>query len=186
MKINLILPPQPFLGAPERNAPLGVMYLAAVIEKAGHHVTITDLRKNESTPIENADIFGFSCTTPEYNSCLSIAKKIKRQFANSHIIIGGIHPTVCEVDDIFDFVCKGEGELGILKIIDHIKNKDFSNKIVSTPLPQIDSIPLPARHLLPTIISTDFVDKGKPATSIIASRGCAFNCPFCCSRKMDS
>lgn len=182
MNVNLILPPQPFLGVPERNAPLGIMYLAAVIRESGHDVIITDLRKNDLTPITEADIFGFSATTPEYNSCVEIAIQLKAKYPKSYLVIGGIHPTVCDVNSIFDFICEGEGELAILDIIKSVERKDFFRRRIRTKAPNINLLPLPARDLLPSFIATDFVEKGKRATSIIASRGCAFNCPFCCSR----
>jgi len=180
MKINLILPPQPFLGAPERNAPLGIMYLAAVLEENNYDVVISDLRAGE-VELDEADVFGFSCVTPDYNICVKIAKALKKKYTKSHIIIGGIHPTVVDVDPIFEHVCIGEGELAILEILKHIETKKQMK--IRTEYPDIDMLPLPARHLLPSFISTEFVEVGKKATSIIASRGCAFNCPFCCSRK---
>ena len=181
MKINLILPDQPFLGSPERNAPLGVMYLAAVLEENNYDVVISDMRADANLPVEEADVFGFSCTTPEYTSCVRIAKRIKKEYPKSHIIIGGIHPTVLEnIDPIFEQVCVGEGEIAILSIINNIETKTHTR--IRTEYPDVDSLPLPARHLLPSFVSMDLVERGKKSTSIIASRGCIFNCPFCCSR----
>ena len=43
-KIVLIVLPIPFLSDPKRNAPLGIMYVAAVLEQAGYDVSLVDLR----------------------------------------------------------------------------------------------------------------------------------------------
>lgn len=197
MKIVLINPPNPYLADQKRNQPLGIMYLAAMLEKENYDVKLVDLCNVEEedwikrTP--EADVYGISATTPGYFRSVKIAKKLKEQYSNCITVLGGAHATALPktVDPIFDKVIIGEGELSFLDILrDLIISKDFTKnntRFYQTEyIKNIDTIPFPARHLLPldSIISYNLVEKGKPATSIISSRGCNYNCSFCASRTM--
>lgn len=192
MKINFIIPPLPFLGDPKRNVPLGVMYLASVTEREGYETTITDLRDKSLEEslffILKSDIYGFTCTTPEYPYCKEIARELKQREPNSLLIIGGAHPTACpeKIDSIFDVISVGEGERVILNIIRDFKKGKLNKFYRSELIMDLSEIPMPARHLLPktSFISYQLIEKGKAATTIITSRGCAFDCYFCASKLM--
>lgn len=116
------------------------------------------------------------------------------------ICIGGPHPTIFpeEVvsDPDIDFVVLGEGELSFLELVKSLMtHEDFENvpgigfskrgSVVINPprlpIENLDLLPFPARHLLPmdVHIGFNFLYYGKPATTMIASRGCPFNCSFC-------
>ena len=117
--------------------PLGLAYIAAVLEKTGHKVTILDrdalLHKNslsfEKTDEEtlgairrsSADIVGFSATTPNIGDVFSLSSKIKMAFPNVKIILGGPHATgepeyTLKLTDDIDALCRGEGEFTMLDL----------------------------------------------------------------------
>ena len=192
VKINFILAPLPFLGDPKRNAALGVMYLAAITEQAGHPTIITDLRDKNLEDclvlIPESQVYAFSSTTPEYHYCCKIARLLKERDKHALIIIGGVHATVCpdDIDSCFDVVAVGGGERVIIEILDDFKNGKRSRFYRSQLVNDLSTLPYPARHLLPreSFVSYSLVEKNKAATSVMVSRGCAFNCAFCTSKAM--
>lgn len=192
MEIVLIILPMPFLLAQKRNAPLGILYLAAALEKAGYRVTLVDLRDIDKSGwlerIPQADIYGIGATSLEYNIAVELARKIK-QHREGIIVLGGIHPTVVNtssLDGIFDVIVQGEGELAMLELLSDYQKGGIKRCYKSLLIPNLDSLPLPARHLLPydSIVSTSLVERGQPGTTIITSRGCPYDCTFCCTNKV--
>lgn len=190
MKITFIIPPLLFLGDAMRNAPLGVMYLAAVVQKAGHEVTVTDLRSktiDESLRlIPDADIYGFTCVTPDYHYCKKIAIRLRKRNPKSLLVIGGVHPTACpeKIDSVFDVIVSGEGERSIIKLIADFKKGKYKRFYREDVAVDPATLPLPARHLLPrkSLVSYSLIQKGNAATTITATRGCPFDCAFCGSK----
>jgi len=193
LSLNVILSPLSFLGDPKRNAPLGAMYLAAVCEKAGYPVVLTDLR---DVSVEDAagrivsktDVFAFSATTPEYPACRRLARDLKARYPKALFVIGGYHATVCptRIDPVFDTVVRGEGEETLIEVLEDVAAGRRKRLYTARAPVDVASVPWPARHLLArdSFISTSLVQKGQPATTILASRGCAFDCAFCASKYM--
>ena len=184
MKITLIIPPSPFLADQKRNPPLGIMYIASYLEANGFLVDMIDLRathENEWLDLIPAnEIYGITATTPEYPIVLKLAKLLKER-NDCKIILGGLHGTVSKVDEIFDSVIIGEGELSIIKALKDYKNNELKKAYSSPLIKDLNALPFPAYHLLSeeSFISKSICEKGERATAIMASRGCPFNCAFC-------
>jgi len=192
MKIVLIIPPSPFLGEQKRNSPLGVMYIASFLKKYGYDIEMVDLRDLDEDRwtkiIPCADIYGITATTPEYPLVVKIAHNLKLRNQKSLIVLGGNHATTNSknLDSVFDRIVLGEGELSMLNLLKDFE-KGVSKKYYVSPLIEdLDSLPFPARHLLPfnSVFNNKLCINGKIATSIIASRGCPFNCSFCASKSI--
>ncbi len=111
----------------------------------------------------------------------------------------------------FDFAIIGEGEATIIELLEHFKkhnyNRDEILKSVSEvkpilgvvyrdinnngvpvytgkrPFINLDDLPLPARHLLPIekYIPLPIQSKRLPVVHMMVSRGCPYNCSFCCT-----
>lgn len=200
MKIVLINPPHPYLADQKRNQPLGIMYLAAMLEKENYDVQLVDLCNTDEEDwikkIPDADIFGIGSTTLDYIRSIKIAKKLKENY-KCIIVLGGAHATSVPrtIDSIFDKVIIGEGERAFLDLLKDCENENHCYKNNTNrykkfyqreQIEDIDAIPFPARHLLPldSIVNYNLVEKGKAATSLITSRGCNYNCFFCGSKTM--
>ncbi len=187
-----------------RFPPLGLAYIAAMLrEKKGYEVSILDLNVQENIWEEISkgwDIIGLSGDTSRYPIAMKIAKKIKQYYKSPIIIMGGPHVSffVKETLDtkVVDYIVRGEGEIITLNLIDAIRNKkdlhsidgiafrEDDNIVETKPFPiirDVDSIPLPARDLLPMERYRTLQFEGKPITTVLTSRGCPFNCYFCSS-----
>jgi radical SAM superfamily enzyme YgiQ (UPF0313 family) len=183
MKIILINPPilsvNPVISNLFFNSPpLGILYIAAVLEKNNIEVHVIDAAlesmsfKNiiEKIEFDSPDIVGITSTTFSFSSAKNLASIIKKINPEIKIIIGGSHASAVGEDALndtdFDFAVIGEGEFTFLELIqninkgfDFIKNikgivyRDVNNNIRKTlPRPLIenlDILPFPARHLIP-------------------------------------
>ena len=159
--------------------PLGLAYLAAVLEKKGHQVNIIDApplcfsvnRVLEEIKKINPDIIGISAMTPTFYKAKELAEKIK-QISKTPIIIGGPHITAIPREAIqnncFDIGVVGEGEETMLELVkaydenrfDNLKNikviifKENGEIVETLPrsfIPDLNRVPFPARHLMPPL-----------------------------------
>lgn len=117
--------------------PLGLAYIAAVLEKNGHRVEIIDrdvlLHKNSLSFARadedtlgairrlKTDMVGFSATTPNTIDVFELSEKIKKISGDIKVILGGPHATGEPEETIklagnVDALCRGEGELTMLDL----------------------------------------------------------------------
>lgn len=202
MKIVLIDLPHIYLMQQRTQAPLGLMYLASVLENNNYDVEIVRLSSlDESDPenfIPNADLYGISSVSLDYTSAKVIGNKLKKR-KNSKVIIGGYHATAerfsveKEIGDdnelLWDSVCVGEFEISILTIMEDLKNDNLKRVYVGDRVSDLDTIPFPARHQILYQGGSIFAynkhySKNRLSTVICSSRGCPFNCCFCATSVM--
>lgn len=134
---------------------------------------------------------------------VSTAKKVNKDIT---VVLFGLHPSsrpeACLSDSEADFVVVGEPEVTIDELVTALqaKNTDYQTinglgyrehgAVTLTAkrafIQDLDTLPLPARHLLPMKVYAEAVKQNplrgeitKPYTIVITSRGCPFNCVFC-------
>ncbi len=208
MKILLVNPSQyelyGGLQAPEF-PPMGLAYIGAVLEADSHDVRIIDIdadriKENELARIIRSskfNIVGITALTPSFNKVVSITRLVKEN-SDAYTVLGGIHPTIMPEDslkpDSVDFVVKGEGEKTITELVDSlIRNRDLSrvdglaykengDMIVNRDrelIPDLNSLPFPARHLFKNQNYTYPDAFFYPTLPVMTSRGCPGNCTYC-------
>lgn len=157
MKVLLILPPSTLYPGDVHFAsfPLGVGYLAAILERDGHHVDIIDCVVEDQTPKKNndgtfhvglswsdierqigrysPDILGISCSySVDINNARQIAR-IAKDLAQIPVIIGGAHscalPRETLEDENIDYVAIGEGEETLSLLLKRLENGDETRDI---------------------------------------------------------
>ncbi len=183
--------------------PLGIAYIAAVLEKSGCEVRVVDLLVNKKTEAQvleeiasfNPSYIGFTAVTPVINPAYELCGAIKKKFPHIITIAGGPHasamPEEC-VEKGFDFAVIGEGEETIAELIsamppEEVKGLAFkkNGRIIRTGnreyITDLDSLPLPARHLFDCAAykGQEALGSKQPVFSIMTSRGCPYSCTFC-------
>jgi len=182
--ILLVHTPCPQLEEDNLDPPMGLLYIAAVIEQAGYQVEILDLSsialedcmKLLEQKVPTFTHIGFSTYTGNYNLTLQLLDYVKRKNRTIITIAGGPHATALynDVAEHFDYVICGEGEEGILQVFE----KPSQKIIHSEPVKDLNTLPLPAYHLVDLDKYTRIVD-GCKAISILSTRGCPYQCAFC-------
>lgn len=187
----------------------GIGYISSCLKAAGYDTSLvyleTRLSKSEFyKQIEriSPDLIAFSSTTNQFEFVQTYTSMIKEIMPNIPIIVGGAHPTLSPEtvinDENIDFVCIGEGEYPLLDLANAIdKNKDYKNEDCR----KIENIwaksggNIIRNSLRPLISNLDilhFADRElfdfKEIVShtngwidIMASRGCPYNCSYCCN-----
>ncbi|MCL5985057.1 MAG: cobalamin-dependent protein [Actinobacteria bacterium] len=114
--------------------PLGLAYLAAVLEKDGHTCQIIDaniLRMKNTEVLKNIsytnpDCFGISMNVITCRSGFELIKKLRQQYPSTLIIIGGPYPSSLPKYSLegseADLVVIGEGELTMREIMNNFPN----------------------------------------------------------------
>jgi anaerobic magnesium-protoporphyrin IX monomethyl ester cyclase len=209
------LPERSPWGMAGKLSPLGLAYVAAALEKNGYKVEIYDNyllgRSIEEVKAEikkrQPEIVGITCSSLTYLRCVEMAKAAKEAYPSCKVIVGGPHAsympeTLLQHNEV-DFVVVGEGETAMIKLTASIlkgeaKNASatipgvgskISGETVITPpqfISDLDTIPFPARHLLPMKMYDrvlPYIDT-KPVDTMSILRGCPFQCAYCETREL--
>lgn len=158
--------------------PLGILYLAAVLEKERIAVSVLDAAIEElsiDATFERVEalspkIVGLSVCTPDYRIIDKFAYLLKHRFPQLIIVMGGPHATLDPEGVLsfphIDYVIRGEGEYSFLEFCRAILGgqlQDLRNiaglsykengAVVHNPdrprIDNLDELPLPARHMVP-------------------------------------
>jgi len=203
----------------EHTQPLGIMYIASYIKQKNnsHNVKIIDMvveRKvydDIRTEIKKfqPDIVGISALTPEADAVHFFAERIKKDFGNCKIIVGGPYGTASPKrvlkNPCIDYVIIGEGEVTMWELVESISQPGYflnnirkikgiayfhdEQYIQTEPrefIEDLDSLPFPAWEMIPRekyyspgVISESKTQYYKRYMSIFTSRGCPYGCAYC-------
>ena len=188
--------------------PLGILYIAGVLEKSGFKVKVYDADPDDDSFIDEIasdqpEIIGLTLVTAQVQRTKEIIDRLKEKNVKSLYVLGGIHPTAASEKSLkyfgADLVIIGEGEITFLELCKRIReDKDFfdvrglayfkDGDYVQNPERELtmdlDSLPMPARHLLdfnkylipPGVVRGFWLER---STGLMSSRGCPYYCIYC-------
>jgi anaerobic magnesium-protoporphyrin IX monomethyl ester cyclase len=208
--VTLVNPPYPS-GSHQHPpfTPLGLGYLAAVLERNQYQVDVIDCQalgltyeefKNEIGK-RQPNIVGITSTTLTYKSALRIAKIAKEVCPSCIAALGGSHVTFWDEKALqecpaLDVAVRKEGENTLLELAERVEaSKDYydilgitcrkDGKIVRNPdrpyIENLDSLPFPAHYLWPIERLRKY---GTVIFPLVTSRGCVYWCDFCTAVRM--
>jgi radical SAM superfamily enzyme YgiQ (UPF0313 family) len=206
MRVAIVASPYPLEEAP--SPPLGVCYVAAACEEAGADITILDYIVRKYSPEKLAsemdafrpDVIGANSVTMNFKGAAAIMQDAKRHNPDVITMMGGPHVSFDAAGTLnkypgIDLIVIGEGEETIKELLPVIHNRSKWEHVAGIAfrkdgevfftgrrelIHDLDTLPKPARHLLPM---NRYQALGFPV-SIITSRGCPNQCIFCLGRRM--
>ena len=180
----------------------GLGSISAAAQAQGFPIDLIDLRAlrdwdhfREVLKQRDPDVVGLTMMSVDYNpvkQALAIAREVKPEMVT---IVGGPHVTLALEDSLriphVDYLVTNEGEISFPKLLRAIaEGHRPAEKVIRGETPDLDRIPFIDRSLFLdewckwgyTLNSPEvpFVaELPGPFVTIIAGRGCAYNCSFC-------
>jgi len=188
--------------------PLGLLYVAGAAERSGQHeISIIDCIAEGLTEAElekriaalQPDVVGIEAITFSIVDAFRTAGLVKRVDESIKVLLGGPHVNLYPEQTLqlpaVDYVLLGESETNIEPFLTALRDGEKMDKVPGVvyrgedgtvrfgpPNPLIedlDSLPMPARHLLNNELYSSVLGTGKRLTTIMSSRGCPARCIFC-------
>lgn len=193
---------------------VGLFSIAGYLRSKGFSVEIIDgpvehIKKELYRRKGSLSLIGFSAVTCSINAAAELCAFVKRDISSSIIcVIGGFHasalPKETLLDFQFDIAVIGEGEITIEEILNAHKSgstrpymikgtvERYKDDIILNGqrelIPDLDTLSYPAYDM----VDFDYYARGgletryknKYPMTILLSRGCPFNCIFCCSKNI--
>jgi anaerobic magnesium-protoporphyrin IX monomethyl ester cyclase len=186
----------------EQQENLGLRYLAAAAEQAGHEVTVIALETRddvaavaEAVLVAEPAVVGLSIAFQHaIGDYLALAQLLRDRGYAGHLTCGGQVPTFCHLELLtdspaLDTVVRFEGEQTLVELLDRVATgrppRDMAGlawraggKPTAGPprplFPTLDALPFPKRQPQPFLIG------GIPMAFVLTARGCPSDCSYCC------
>lgn len=183
----------------------GIGLLSAVLKKNGHRTFLLHCTKDinkeqlfQAIETQKPQLVAFSSLSHQFPYVEKWSKWLKEKY-DIPTICGGVHATVDPEEVIkaegIDMLCRGEGEHALLELCEKMSaNADISGikniwlkkgpgviKNEVRPLENdLDELPFPDRKLFDYHALYDYKIR---MLTVSASRGCPFNCSYCCNHQ---
>ncbi|MFQ5653227.1 MAG: B12-binding domain-containing radical SAM protein [Planctomycetota bacterium] len=143
-------------------------------------------------------LIGFSVMSQQYRWACDASRALREEFDIPQVI-GGVHctmvPDEVTADEIFDFVCVGEGDHAMLELVERLERGEDTTTIpnlrmvrdgrtIVNPVgafPDLDRLPAKDYDLFEM---GHILNVKKGWLSIITSRGCPYKCTYCFNKEI--
>jgi radical SAM superfamily enzyme YgiQ (UPF0313 family) len=188
--------------------PMGILYLAgSLVAAGGHEVHLLDCILDKLTPDAVAaeakafqpDVVGFTVYTPNLYDAVVVSREVRQALPGVRLVWGGPHTILFPAESMaqpeVDYLVTGEAEETFPAFLNAMDSgADFhdipgiwyrdNGEVKNTGSPayvkDIDALPFPAFKLLDFKRYYSAIGTGLPVGTICSSRGCPYNCTFCC------
>jgi len=179
-----------------KNIGRGAGYIVSSIPKE-HRVKFYDTRGIKPAAVirkivgGSFDILMVSSMTTLWSQAISIIKGVKAS-CDIPVLVGGVHPTIMKLQILeqfpyIDYVCVGEGESFVKEfLVSYGKDSLFEvpnliyrsdGKVYTNPIrppEDLSTLPRFPWGIFPYKVAGKYI-------YVNATRGCPFNCPYCCN-----
>jgi anaerobic magnesium-protoporphyrin IX monomethyl ester cyclase len=198
----------PRFSYPTGEVPLGILYLAASVRaRLGIVPDILDLSFSKRPLAElerhlrdrRYEWVGISAMVTMAKASREVATLVREVQPDAKIVLGGPHPTTLPekcTGGAFDFLVVGEAEVTLPELIERGTGEDvpgvwfrsqgeWRSNPARPPIPDLDAIPFPAFDLVDLDrykrlwFQLDTLGRPVAGTSVLATRGCPYQCSFC-------
>ena len=179
----------------------GLAILAACARQAGHEVNLIDLRALKSwehlrqvVAEREPQVAAVTMMSVDYNPAMRALEIIRQVNPQIVTLVGGPHPTIMP-DEMannpnIDHIFLGEGEETFPDALDKLGQGESLPRIIPGTHPDLDAVPFADHSLFieewqrqgyaVTSPESPFVEElPPPFVTIIAGRGCMYNCSYC-------
>ncbi len=186
--------------------PLGLLYLQAALEEAGHPAEILDANAEAglgpglraAARRGEPQLLGVTAVTPNLAGVQQAVARAREAFPEAAVVIGGPHtdifPTQTAALDGVDYVLCGEAEQTLVQLAGALDDGDRQPEIrglytrerqpdADNAFPELvkdlDSLAVPDRGRLPVRHYRGVGGQDVLFATMMTSRGCPFRCTFC-------
>jgi len=192
-----------------RLAPIGLLSLAAYLERENHETVVFDgsgpyaptglERQVRKILAMEPDLVGFSATTSSFPDAVDFAQAIKSARPETLTVVGGVHASamgavLLERFASVDFLVLGEGEETLRELASGMSPSGIrglayreAGRATTTParpvIEDLDALPFPAYRRLEGFPKRYhlplFQSPATPGATLVTSRGCTYGCSYC-------
>jgi len=214
MQILAVYPEEPELAVFEKMPPLGMLWVAGTLRRAGYEIEFLDQQIDERDPGAVAQegcprLLLLGGTSHSRFASFEAARRVKRTSPETRVVYGGPHASFTAEDTLthvpeIDIIVHGEGEEtsaelaewsirgeGRWEDLEAIRGISYrlGGRIARTPprpaIADLDALGPPDRSLVPMDRYRMQMDYlDLPGTSIMTARGCPIMCSFCSAAAM--
>lgn len=181
---------------------LGLAYLYSILETAGHSPRLLFLNNVDYSVSEEAffravaemrpEVVAFQVFTMNRVSTFAAMEKLQVLYPGIRIVLGGVHASTMSPQILEKFhasiIVRGEGEITLLELLDVFLGKRNLQDVAGLAywdggvkltrerelIEDLDSLPNPKHEIFFES------DASRTVAHVISSRGCPFDCSFCC------
>ncbi len=179
----------------------GLALLAACTRQAGHEVDLIDRRAlrdwdhfREEVKARCPDVAGFGMLSVDFNPAMKGVELLKEINKRTVTVAGGPHPTLVPDEvlrsPLVDHIVTGEGEISFPEMLHKFERGEKVERLVHGERPDLDQLPFADRDIYLREWRKAGYDYDSPEAplsaetrppfvTIIAGRGCRYNCSFC-------
>jgi radical SAM superfamily enzyme YgiQ (UPF0313 family) len=181
----------------------GIGHLAANLRNRGHVPSLFATQACREEEIERVinrerpDVVAVTSTTADFSLAKTLIETILR-YGQPFVFVGGAHATIAPEEVIsvrgIQGLCRGEGELGFVRVVDSLEQGDLDTSVqgfwfrmgdewIQNPLgppTPLEGLAFPDREIF------GYGEWARQTRKIIGaeflgSRGCPFRCTYCCT-----
>ncbi|MDA8188950.1 MAG: radical SAM protein [Dehalococcoidales bacterium] len=177
-----------------------LMLLGSCAKKAGFDVDLIDLRAlrdwdhlRSELRDRRPDVTGLTMMSVDFNPVTHSIDIIKEVLPETVTVVGGPHPTLAleevKSNPKVDYIVTHEGEIAFVELLRKLEKGEDSPRVIVGEKADLDALPFGDRDLFLNewrkagyTLGTPEIPLGDlpaPFVTVIAGRGCMYNCAFC-------